>query len=121
MYIFLLLLFNFKGLQGCNTKDQQNLRNIMLQGYKIYCCTGKVSEMVQRRDYGGARPLQEEQHHNSEGKVSDPGSRDAAGDAVSSGPAAHSEHQASHPWIELSVQVEQLCALHCHPVDNTQD
>lgn len=87
----------------------------------IYCSTCKVSEMVQRRDNGGAPPLQKEQHHDGEGKVSSPGSGDAAGDAVSSGPAAHSEHEASDPWIKLSVQVEQLCALHCHPVDNTQE
>lgn len=77
--------------------------------------------MVQCGDNGGTPSLQEEKYHDSEGKISDPGPRDAAGDAVSSGPAAHGEHEASHPWVELSVQEEQLCALHCHPVENIQD
>lgn len=78
--------------------------------------TCKVSEIVQRWDNRWAPPLQEEQHHESEGKVSNPSPGDATGDAMSSGPATHSKHEVSHPWVKLSVQVEQLCALHCHPV-----
>lgn len=80
--------------------------------------TCEVPEVVQGGDNGRAPPLQEEQHHDSEGEVGDPGPRDAAGDAVCSGPTAHTEHQETHPWVQLSVQVEQLCALHRHPVKN---
>lgn len=80
--------------------------------------TCKLFEMVQCGDNGGAPSLQEKQHHDCEGEVCDPGPRNAAGDSVSSGPAAHSEDEASHPWVQLSIQVKQLCALHCHPVDN---
>lgn len=77
--------------------------------------------MVQGGDYGRASILQEEQHHDGEGEVGDPGPGDAAGDAVSSGPAAHSEHKETHPRVQFTVQVEQLCALHRHPVENIQD
>lgn len=77
--------------------------------------------MVQGGEYRGAPPLQEEQHHDGEGEVGDPGPGDAAGDAVSSGPAAHGEHQATHPRVQLTVYVEQLRALHRHPVENRQD
>lgn len=76
--------------------------------------------MVQYGDDGRSPLLQEEQHHDSEGEVGDPGPGDAAGDSVSSGPAAYSEHQAAHPRVQLSIQVEQLCALHRHPVENTK-
>lgn len=76
--------------------------------------------MVQGGDDGRAPPLQEEEHHDGKGEIADPGSGDAAGDAVSSGPTAHSEYQVTHPWVQLSVQVEQLCALYRHPVENNQ-
>lgn len=77
--------------------------------------------MVQGGDDGRAPPLQEEEHHDGEGEVGDPGSGDAAGDAVSSGPAAHGEHQETHARVQLSVEVEQLRALDRHPVGNTQN
>lgn len=54
--------------------------------------TCNVPEVVQGGDNGRTPLLQEEQHHDGEGEVADPGPGDAAGDAVSSGPAAHSEH-----------------------------
>lgn len=55
--------------------------------------------MVQCGDDGGVPLLQEEQHHDGEGEVGDPGAGDAAGDAVSPGPAAHSEHQVAHSRV----------------------
>lgn len=64
--------------------------------------------------------LQEEQHHYSEGKVGDPGSRDVTSDVVSSGPAAHCEHQETHTGVQLSIQVQQFCALYCHPVGKVE-
>lgn len=73
--------------------------------------------MVQGGDYRRAPLLKEEEHHDGEGEVGDPGPRDATGDAVSSGPTAHSKYQGTHPWVQLSIQVEQLCALDCHPVE----
>lgn len=54
--------------------------------------TCKVPEVVQGGDNWRAPPLQEEQQHDGEGEVGDPGAGDAAGDAVSSGPTAHGEH-----------------------------
>lgn len=74
--------------------------------------------MVQSGNNGWAPILQEEDHHHSERKVGDPSSRNVTGDVVSSGPAAHGEHQGTHTWVQLSIQVEQFCALHCHPVGN---
>lgn len=74
--------------------------------------------MVQSGNNGWVRFLQEEQHHYSERKVGDPGSRDVTGYVVSAGPAAHCEHQETHTWVQLSIQVQQFCALHCHPVGN---
>lgn len=82
--------------------------------------TCEVPQVVQCGDDGRSPLLQEEQHHDSEGEVGDPGPGDATGDSVSSGPAAYSEHQAAHPRVQLSIQVEQLCALHRHPVENTK-
>lgn len=76
--------------------------------------------MFHRGDDGRTPPLQEEEHHDGEGEVGDPRPGDAAGDAVSSGPTAHGEHQKTHPRVQLAVQVEQLCALDRHPVENTQ-
>lgn len=75
--------------------------------------------MVQRGDDGRAPLLQEEQHHDGEGEVGDPGPGDAAGDAVGSGPRPHGEHQEPHPRVQSPVQIEQLSALHCHPVEFT--
>lgn len=72
--------------------------------------------MVQSGNNGWAPFLQEEEHHHSERKVGDPSSRNVTGDVVSSGPAAHGEHQGTHTWVQLSIQVEQFCALYCHPV-----
>lgn len=83
--------------------------------------TCKVLKVVQRGDNGRAPLLQEEEHHDGEGEVGDPGPGDAAGDAVSSGPTAHGEHQETHPRVQLSIQVEQLCALNRHPVENIQN
>jgi len=83
--------------------------------------TCKVPEVVQCGDDGGASSLQEEQHHDREGEVGDPGPGDTAGDAVSSGPTAHGEHQMTHPRVQLSIQVEQLGALYRHPVVNMQN
>lgn len=82
--------------------------------------TCEVPQVVQCGDDGRTPLLQEEKHHDSEGEVGDPGPGDAAGDSVSSGPAAYGEHQAAHPRVQLSIQVEQLCALHRHPVENTK-
>lgn len=82
--------------------------------------TCQLLQVVQGGDDGGAPLLKEEKHHDGEGEVGDPGPGDAASDAVSSGPAAHGEHQVPHARVQLSVQVEQLCALHCHPVENKQ-
>lgn len=76
--------------------------------------------MIQGGDDRGAPLLQEEEHHDGEGEVGDPGPGNAAGDTVSSGPAAHGEHQVPHARVQLSVQVEQLCALDCHPVERKQ-
>lgn len=61
--------------------------------------TCKVLELVQRGDNRRVPLLKEEQHHDGEGKVGDPGPGDAAGEAVSPGPAAHGEHQASYTWV----------------------
>lgn len=77
--------------------------------------------MVQSGNNGWVPFLQEEEHHYSERKVGDPGSRDVTGDVVSSGPAAHCEHQEAHAWVQLSVQIQQFCALHCHPVGNKRN
>lgn len=77
--------------------------------------------MVQGGNNGWVPLLQEEQHHYSEGKVGDPGSRDVTSDVVSSGPAAHCEHQATHTRVQLSIQVKQFCALDCHPVGNKRN
>lgn len=68
--------------------------------------TCKVSEVVQGRDNGRAPPLQEEEHHDSEGEVGDPGPGNAAGDAMGSSPTAHSEHQETHARVQHSVQVQ---------------
>lgn len=65
--------------------------------------------------------MQKKQHYDRERKICYPSPGDAAGDAVSPGPAAHRENEASHPWVQLSVKVQQLCALHRHPVEKTQD
>lgn len=72
--------------------------------------------MVQGGNDGWVPLLQKEEHHHSEGKVGDPGSRDVTGDVVSSGPAAHCEHQETHTWVQLAEKVQQFCALRCHPV-----
>lgn len=81
-------------------------------------CAGtcQVPQLVQSGDDGGASLLQEEQHHDGQGEVGDPGAGDAAGDTVGPRPAAHGEHQAAHPQVQLPVQVQQLRALHRHPV-----
>ncbi len=76
--------------------------------------------MVQGGNNGWAPLLQEEEHHDGEGEVGDPGAGDAAGDAMSSGPTPHSKHQVTHPRVQLSIDVKQLCALDRHPVENTQ-
>lgn len=82
--------------------------------------TCQVLQLVQCGDDGGTPPLQEEQHHDSEGEVGDPGAGDAAGDAVSSRPAAHRKHQVTHARVQLRIQVEQLGALDRHPVENIE-
>lgn len=81
------------------------------------CATGKLLEMVQSGNNGRVPLLQEEEHHYGEREVGDPRSRDVTGDVVSSGPAAHCEHQETHAGIQLSIQVQQFCALYCHPVE----
>ena len=65
--------------------------------------TCKLSELVQCGEDWRVPPLQEEHHHDGEGEVGDPGAGDAAGDAVSSGPASDGEHEAAHPRVQLSV------------------
>lgn len=77
--------------------------------------------MVQGGNNGWVPLLQEEQRHYSEGKVGDPGSRDVTSDVVSSSPAAHCEHQETHTRVQLSIQVQQFCALHCYPVGNKRN
>lgn len=83
--------------------------------------TCKLLHVVQCGDDWDSPPLQEEDDHEGEREVRDPGARDAAGDAVRSSPAAHSEHQVPHTRVQLSVHVQQLCALYCHPVENRKN
>lgn len=68
--------------------------------------TCKVPEVVQCGDNGRASLLQEEQHHDREGEVGDPGSWNAAGDAMRPGPAPDGKHKNAHPCVQPSIQVQ---------------
>lgn len=116
------LLLSLKLLMGAAGIAYFNLncQSVGLAGSGSVSSTCKVPEMVQCGENGRASPLQKEQHHDREGEVGDPGSWYAAGDAVGPGTAPDGENQAAHPWVQVSIQIQELCALHRHPVEKTQ-